>query len=147
MTMLYDAKEFSSLSDMVYHHLYEAITDGRYHSGDLLIEMKIAEELGVSRTPVREALKQLEREDLVVSLPNRGVMVRGVTDEDLSDIYTIRALLEGQAGFFGSQMTAMDNATRNAGDMIDRLTTVYNRSRQAAITKELIEIISGAEAL
>lgn len=40
MTMLYDAKEFSSLSDMVYHHLYEAITDGRYHSGDLLIEMK-----------------------------------------------------------------------------------------------------------
>ena len=44
-------------------------------------------------------------------------------------------------------MTAMDNATRNAGDMIDRLTTEYNRSRQAAITKELIEIISGAEAL
>ena len=52
MTMLYDAKEFSSLSDMVYHHLYEAITDGRYHSGDLLIEMKIAEELGVSRTTI-----------------------------------------------------------------------------------------------
>jgi F-type H+-transporting ATPase subunit gamma len=44
-------------------------------------------------------------------------------------------------------MTAMDNATRNAGDMIDRLTLVYNRSRQAAITNELIEIISGAEAL
>ena len=44
-------------------------------------------------------------------------------------------------------MTAMDNATRNAGEMIDRLTTEYNRSRQAAITKELIEIISGAEAL
>ena len=58
-----------------------------------------------------------------------------------------RALLETTAGFYGSQMTAMDNATRNAGDMIDRLTIVYNRSRQASITKELIEIISGAEAL
>jgi F-type H+-transporting ATPase subunit gamma len=58
-----------------------------------------------------------------------------------------RALLENQAGFYGSQMTAMDNATRNAGDMINRLTIQYNRSRQAAITTELIEIISGAEAL
>jgi F-type H+-transporting ATPase subunit gamma len=57
------------------------------------------------------------------------------------------ALLENQASFYGAQMSAMDNATRNAGDMIDKLTIVYNRSRQAAITKELIEIISGAEAL
>lgn len=57
------------------------------------------------------------------------------------------ALLENQAGFYGSQMTAMDNATRNAGDMINRLTIQYNRTRQAAITTELVEIISGAEAL
>jgi F-type H+-transporting ATPase subunit gamma len=57
------------------------------------------------------------------------------------------ALLENGASEQGARMTAMDNATRNAGDMIDRLTIVYNRSRQAAITKELIEIISGAEAL
>ena len=58
-----------------------------------------------------------------------------------------RALLENQAGFYGSQMTAMDNATRNAGDMIRKLGIVYNRQRQAAITTELVEIISGAEAL
>lgn len=57
------------------------------------------------------------------------------------------ALLENNASFNGAQMSAMDSATRNAGDMIDRLTIEYNRSRQAAITKELIEIISGAEAL
>ena len=57
------------------------------------------------------------------------------------------AMLENQASFFASQMTAMDNATRNAGDMIAALTQQYNRSRQAQITKELIEIISGAEAL
>ena len=57
------------------------------------------------------------------------------------------AMLENQAGFFAAQMTAMDNATRNAGDMIAGLTQQYNRTRQAQITKELIEIISGAEAL
>ncbi|MGI2034886.1 F0F1 ATP synthase subunit gamma [Rhizobium panacihumi] len=58
-----------------------------------------------------------------------------------------RALLENNASFYGAQMSAMDNATRNAGDMINRLTLSYNRQRQAQITKELIEIISGAEAL
>jgi len=62
-------------------------------------------------------------------------------------IQIYRALLENQAGFYGSQMTAMDNATRNAGDMINRLSIQYNRQRQAAITTELVEIISGAEAL
>jgi F-type H+-transporting ATPase subunit gamma len=59
----------------------------------------------------------------------------------------LQALLENQAGFYGAQMSAMDNATRNAGDLIKKLTTRYNRQRQANITKELIEIISGAEAL
>jgi F-type H+-transporting ATPase subunit gamma len=59
----------------------------------------------------------------------------------------LSALLETEAGFQGSQMTAMDNATRNAGDMIKSLQLRYNRARQAQITKELIEIISGAEAL
>ena len=59
----------------------------------------------------------------------------------------ISAMLESSAGFYASQMTAMDNATRNAGDMIDNLSLQYNRARQAQITKELIEIISGAEAL
>ncbi len=62
-------------------------------------------------------------------------------------IQIYRALLENQAGFYGSQMTAMDNATRNAGDMINKLSIKYNRQRQAAITTELVEIISGAEAL
>jgi F-type H+-transporting ATPase subunit gamma len=69
------------------------------------------------------------------------LLPRGVATQ----IFT--ALLENAASEQGARMTAMDNATRNAGDMIDRLTIVYNRSRQAAITKELIEIISGAEAL
>jgi F-type H+-transporting ATPase subunit gamma len=62
-------------------------------------------------------------------------------------IQIYRAMLENQAGFYGAQMNAMDNATRNAGDMIKRLSIQYNRARQAAITTELVEIISGAEAL
>jgi F-type H+-transporting ATPase subunit gamma len=62
-------------------------------------------------------------------------------------IQVYRALLENNAGFYGSQMNAMDSATRNAGEMINKLTLNYNRTRQANITKELIEIISGAEAV
>ncbi|HEX5237117.1 MAG TPA: F0F1 ATP synthase subunit gamma [Sphingomicrobium sp.] len=77
-----------------------------------------------------------DEEEILADLLPRAIAVQ---------IY--RALLENQAGFYGSQMTAMDNATRNAGDMINRLTIQYNRSRQAAITTELVEIISGAEAL
>lgn len=62
-------------------------------------------------------------------------------------VQVLRGLLENAASEQGARMSAMDNATRNAGDMIDRLTIQYNRSRQAAITRELVEIISGAEAL
>jgi F-type H+-transporting ATPase subunit gamma len=62
-------------------------------------------------------------------------------------VQVFRALLENAASFYGAQMTAMDNATRNAGEMIRKQTLTYNRTRQAMITKELIEIISGAEAV
>jgi len=62
-------------------------------------------------------------------------------------VQIFRALLENNASFYGAQMSAMDNATRNAGEMIRKQTLVYNRTRQAQITKELIEIISGAEAV
>jgi F-type H+-transporting ATPase subunit gamma len=77
-----------------------------------------------------------DEEDILAELLPRYVAVQ---------IY--RALLENSASFYGSQMSAMDNATRNAGEMIRKQTLKYNRTRQAQITKELIEIISGAEAL
>ena len=78
--------------------------------------------------------------------PDEETILAKLLPQNLA-IQVYRALLENSAGFFGSQMTAMDNATRNAGDMIKRLTQNYNRARQANITRELIEIISGAEAL
>src|SRR3954449_9274131 len=77
-----------------------------------------------------------EEEDILDELLPRNVAVQ-----------VFRALLENTASFYGAQMSAMDNATRNAGDMIRKQTLKYNRTRQAQITKELIEIISGAEAL
>ena len=63
------------------------------------------------------------------------------------EVQVYRALLESVASEYGARMTAMENATNNAADMIEKLTLVYNKARQAAITKELIEIVSGAEAL
>jgi F-type H+-transporting ATPase subunit gamma len=78
--------------------------------------------------------------------PEEGAILEELLPRNLTT-QVFSAMLENQAGFFAAQMTAMDNATRNAGDMIASLTLQYNRSRQAQITKELIEIISGAEAL
>jgi F-type H+-transporting ATPase subunit gamma len=77
-----------------------------------------------------------DEEEILAALLPRNVAVQ-----------IFRALLENAASEQGSRMTAMDNATRNAGDMINRLSIEYNRTRQAAITTELVEIISGAEAL
>lgn len=68
-----------------------------YKPGESLIEIKVAKELGVSRTPVREAIRQLELEGLVSSIPNKGVVVEGVTRQDVEDIYTIRKMIEGLA--------------------------------------------------
>ena len=78
--------------------------------------------------------------------PDEEAILAELLPRNLS-VQIFRALLENAASEQGSRMTAMDNATRNAGDMINKLTITYNRTRQAAITKELIEIISGAEAL
>jgi F-type H+-transporting ATPase subunit gamma len=78
--------------------------------------------------------------------PGEGEILADLLPRNVS-VQIFRALLENTASFYGSQMSAMDSATRNAGEVIDRLTLQYNRTRQAMITKELIEIISGAEAL
>jgi F-type H+-transporting ATPase subunit gamma len=78
--------------------------------------------------------------------PEEDEILSGLLPRNLA-VQIFRALLENNASFYGAQMSAMDNATRNAGDMIRKQTLIYNRTRQAMITKELIEIISGAEAI
>ena len=84
-----------SLSARVYNHIRDGILAGTFAKGDELKEKNIGDELGVSRTPVREALRQLELEGLVSIIPNKGAFVEGVSTDDIRDIYEIRALLEG----------------------------------------------------
>ena len=84
-----------SLRGRVFQRLREDILSGVYQEHDELREITIGEELGVSRTPVREALRQLELEGLVKIIPNKGAYVTGITLKDVADIYKIRSMLEG----------------------------------------------------
>lgn len=97
-----------SLRSRIYDKLRNDILNGVYEPGDSLIEMKLAEELGVSRTPVREAIRQLELEGLVKSIPNKGVVVEGVTEQDINDIYEIRKLIEGLAARWATEKMTKD---------------------------------------
>lgn len=103
---------------------------------DQIIPVKV--EAGEAKTGSMTAAVEYE--------PDEDEILAALLPKNIA-IQLYRAMLENAAGFYGSQMTAMDNATRNAGDMINRLSIQYNRQRQAAITTELVEIISGAEAL
>lgn len=84
-----------SLRGRVFHKLREDILSGKYAEYEELKEVTIGEEMGVSRTPVREAFRQLELEGLIQIIPNKGAYVTGITRKDVKDIYMIRSLLEG----------------------------------------------------
>jgi len=84
-----------SLRGRVFHKIREDILNGRYKVGEELREVTIGEEMGVSRTPVREAFRQLELEGLIRIVPNKGAYVTGITARDVHDIYMMRSLLEG----------------------------------------------------
>ena len=109
----------------------------------------------ITQIPQAQQIIPAENKDLEKKEENSiKYMFEPEEDEILEDllpknisIQVFKAFLENAASEQGSRMTAMDNATRNAGDLVDKLTINYNRSRQASITKELIEIISGAESL
>ncbi len=86
-----------SLSDTVFQKLEERILSGVYKDGENLTEVKISQELGVSRTPVREALKQLAKDGLIEIVPNKGAVVVPFSEKDITDIYEIRMKIEGLA--------------------------------------------------
>ena len=87
----------SSLEEKVYLSLEEQIISQKLCPGESVTEMKLSRELGVSRTPVREALQRLDREGLIKLIPNKGAVVLGISEQDLMDIYKIRMRLEGLA--------------------------------------------------
>ena len=109
----------------------------------------ISQEVALKRLIPAEVGEDTQDDDAGVSYeyePDEEELLAAVLPRNIStQVYS--ALLESSAAELAARMTAMDNATRNAGDLIERLTLVYNRTRQATITKELIEIISGAEAV
>lgn len=91
-------EEKQLLRDQIFTNLRRDIIEGKYEKGDILVESEIAKNFGVSRTPIREVLRQLELEGLVESVPNKGVFIQGISEEDIKDIYEIRTVLEGLAG-------------------------------------------------
>ena len=129
----FEEGQFDSVS-VIFNRFVNAITQEVTHTSLIPVQIHAPEDQA-SESTIFYDYEPEEAEILSALLP------RNMSTQIFS------ALLESSAAELAARMTAMDNATRNAGDMIDRLTLVYNRTRQANITKELIEIISGAEAL
>jgi F-type H+-transporting ATPase subunit gamma len=132
---LFDAGEFDAAT-LFYSRFRSVIS--QIPTAQQVIPAEIPAEAGKAAETLGGASYEYEpsEEEILESLLPRNL-----------GIQILRALLENMASFYGAQMSAMDSATRNAGDMIRKQTLIYNRTRQAMITKELIEIISGAEAL
>ena len=86
-----------SLREQVFSKIEEDIINGRYKEGQKVTESMLSNELGVSRTPIRESIRRLELEGLIDIIPNKGIVITGVTREDIEDIYDIRELIEGLA--------------------------------------------------
>ena len=107
---------------------------------------QIPQEQQIIPLKASEEKKESEKGNIYEFEPEEDEILSNLLPKYIST-QIFKAMLENSASEQGSRMTAMDNATRNAGEMVDKLTIQYNRSRQAAITKELIEIISGAESL
>jgi F-type H+-transporting ATPase subunit gamma len=134
ITTMLEAGEFD-VCTLVYNRFRNVITQVPSAQQMIPAALPEAEEDSLAGPQPQYEYEPAEEEILAALLPQNLAV----------QIY--RSLLETNAGFYGSQMQAMDNATRNAGEMINKLTLNYNRTRQANITRELIEIISGAEAL
>ena len=111
-----DGSDKYSLRGMVFTRLREDILSGKYAVNEELKEIAIGEELGVSRTPVREALRQLELEGLVRIIPNKGAYVAGISNKDIHDIYMIRSYLEGLCARW-----ACENITEDQLDEIEEI--------------------------
>lgn len=125
----------SSLSSRVFEELEESILSGRIKPGENLIEMKLSSELGVSRTPVREAIRMLEQKGLVQIIPNKGAVVLGISEKDLADIYTIRMYIEGLASRLAAG-NITDNQIRELSEIVD-LQEYYSSKHSTSQIKDL----------
>lgn len=124
-----------SLRWRVFHKLREDILSGKYSEHEELKEATIGAELGVSRTPVREALRQLELEGLVSIVPNKGAYVTGISQKDIHDIYVIRSYLEGLAGKW-----ACEHITEEEIETIEEIIYLYEFHAKKKHYEQLVEL-------
>ncbi len=141
-----------SLHGKVFEQLENDILSGKYKSGDCLNEIKLTEEMGVSRTPIREAFRQLELEGLIAYTPNRGVVVRGLSVEDIRDIYQIRLMIEGMTARRAAE-NITDEQISELGQIIELEEFYTNKADALQISKldtqfhEMIYRASGSRLL
>ena len=141
--MVFEPGDKQSLTAKVYDYIRNGILDGSYKDGDYLVETRLADELQVSRTPIREALKQLELEGLAMSMPNRGVVVKAISQSDIDDMYNIRQILEGLAASWAAQRRTQEqlDALSEKIDFMDFYTGRGGAEQLSRLDNEFHELI------
>lgn len=144
---------YKPLSELVFDSLREAILLGHLKPGERLMEVQLAEEMGVSRTPVREAIRRLELDGFVVMVPRKGAYVAGITLKDIVDVFEVRAALEGMAAGLAAERITDDEMEQlerallqyNTGENINAVvqgdTELHSLIYQASRNQRLVQII------
>lgn len=125
---------YKPLRELVFESLREAIISGHLHPGERLMEIQLAEELGVSRTPVREAIRKLELEGLVLMIPRKGAYVSQISMKDIADVFEIRSALEGLAARLAAE--------RATDDEIEQMERVLVRISESADRDDVSSAVS-----
>jgi DNA-binding GntR family transcriptional regulator len=133
-----DVNSYLPLRDVVYNTLRNAILRGELKPGDRLMEMHLANKLGVSRTPIREAIRMLEQEGLAVTIPRKGAQVAKMTEKDLQDVLEIRDSLDELAVRMACQ--------RMTKEQLGELRGAMETFRRAAVTRDVRSIVEADEA-
>ncbi len=126
---------YKPLRELVFDAIHEAILSGALEPGERLMEAQIAEELGVSRTPVREAIRKLELANFVVMIPRRGAYVADITLKDVADVFEIRGALEGLAAEL-----AAERASDEEIEQLERLLVEIGKSIEAQDVERLVDL-------
>ena len=126
-----------TIRELVYEEIKNHILSGYYRPGQRLIETNLAEELNVSRTPIRDALNRLEAEGLITSSPTRGLTVTKLSKDDIKDLYQARAVLEGLAAKLAALM-ATEEELRDFSNFIQKMELIYRKNKDAKNVKEIV---------
>ncbi len=128
-------ENYRPLREIVFETMREAIINGQLRPGERLMEVQLAEEMGVSRTPVREAMRKLELEGFVVMVPRKGAYVAGISTKDITDVFEIRAALESLAAGL-----AVDRITEEELEELERLLVLVAECAAKDDLEKLIEV-------